>query len=330
MEKKDLAALSNKIIKLYAKLRTDTTTGKNSYILESNRDLGKLLSLMEKRLSSEERKKGSWVKTLSTQLKKKMKRGFSERTLFYAKKFYEVYGESKLNPNIGWSYYRILAGLEDVKLRKTLEVEIIENNWTLEELIIRLREAGELYLGKTPKWVRPEGKLNHYKIVKTTSGKLSLDLGFYCYLSLENETKLKVDTLVEASKKNGKVSLTKLSPKDASLYIYPGQVERVVDGDTIIVQLNLGFDLVTRQRIRLHKVWAAELGSKEGESLFHLLKKKLPSGREIVVKSKGKDIYGRYVGDVLYSPNKNDVIETILKAGIFLNQELCSFFDVEE
>ncbi|WP_244280650.1 DUF1016 N-terminal domain-containing protein [Leptospira saintgironsiae] len=292
--------------------------------MQANRELGKLLNQVEKGLNTTERSKGSWIKILSTELKKKLKRGFSERMLFYAKKFYEVYGESKVNPNLNWSYYRILSGIEDAKLRKTLETEIIRNNWTLEDLVIRLRESGELYVGKTPRWDRPTGKLNHYKIIKTISRKLSLDLGFYCYLSLESKIKFKENTLVEVSKKHGKNILTKLNSKDATLYIYSGQVERVVDGDTIIVQLNLGFDLTSRQRIRLHKVWAAELGTKEGKSSFHFLEKKLPKGKQVIVKSKGKDIYGRYVGDVLYSSNKNDDIATILKTGIFLNQELGS------
>ncbi|WP_244280655.1 thermonuclease family protein [Leptospira saintgironsiae] len=143
-------------------------------------------------------------------------------------------------------------------------------------------------------------------------------------MSLGSKVKFKENTLVEVSEKSGKVILTKLNSKDATFYIYSGQVERVVDGDTIIVQLNLGFDLTSRQRIRLHKVWAAELGTKEGEISFHVLEKKLKAGRTVIVKSKGKDIYGRYVGDILYSPNKNDDIENILKTGIFLNQELGS------
>ncbi|TGK00816.1 DUF1016 family protein [Leptospira semungkisensis] len=330
MDKKDVTQLSNKIIKLYEKLGKDTALGKNSYILQANRELGKLLNQVEKGLNPAERTKGSWIKVLSTQLKKKLKRGFSERMLFYAKRFYEVYGESKLNQDLNWSYYRILSGIEDAKLRKTLETETIQNNWTLEELVLRLRESGELYQGRTPRWDRPTGKLNHYKIVKTTSGQLSLDLGFYCYLSLGNKTKFKENTLVEASEKNSKTVFTKIDSEKASLYIYSGEVERVVDGDTIIIQLNLGFNLTSRQRIRLHKVWAAELGTKEGESLFHLLEKKLPKGRSVIVKSKGKDIYGRYVGDVLYSPNKGDGILSILEKGIFLNQELGSSVEEEE
>ncbi|WP_244280656.1 DUF1016 N-terminal domain-containing protein [Leptospira saintgironsiae] len=170
MDKKDLTKLSNKIINLYERLGNDTALGKNAYVIQANRDLGKLLNQVEKGLSATERNKGSWIKILSTKLKKKLKRGFSERMLFYAKKFYEVYGESKVNPNLSWSYYRILSGIEDAKLRKTLETETIQNNWTLDDLVIRLRESGELYLGKTPRWERPTGRLNHYKIVKTISG----------------------------------------------------------------------------------------------------------------------------------------------------------------
>ncbi|MDI7175423.1 nuclease, partial [Leptospira santarosai] len=52
------------------------------------------------------------------------------------------------------------------------------------------------------------------------------------------------------------------------------------------------------------------------------LKKKLRANTNVIVRSRSKDIYGRYVGEVLYSNKKIQDPKDIFKEGIYLNQEL--------
>ncbi|PNV71310.1 thermonuclease family protein [Leptospira inadai] len=152
-----------------------------------------------------------------------------------------------------------------------------------------------------------------------------MDLGFYNYKELPKTGKYKEgDTfkLNDDIQSKQKPSLAKAEVSLSSIYCYAGEIERVIDGDTILIQISLGYDIITRQRIRLHNVWAAELGTTDGEKALRSLKRRLPMGLPIVIRTRSKDIYGRYVGDVLYLDKKTKNPESILRDGKYLNQEL--------
>jgi len=48
------------------------------------------------------------------------------------------------------------------------------------------------------------------------------------------------------------------------IYIYAGRVDRVVDGDTLVVTIDLGFRVSTKQHIRVRGVNTAEMNTPEG------------------------------------------------------------------
>ncbi|EMK20355.1 PF06250 domain protein [Leptospira kirschneri serovar Bulgarica str. Nikolaevo] len=265
------------------------------------------------------------MRSISKELEKHLKRGFSERNLFYARKFYEIYGNSKIDVRLSWSHYRILSSIANANLREKLMKEAIEGNWNRDDLSYRVRDIGELRKAPTLRWRRPEGVLWNYKIkdISKEKGTLLIDLGFYCYYELPKSrlNQYKTGDIIQIEKQNGIWSLSK-SKLDSELYFYFGEIERVIDGDTILVKFELGFNVITRQRIRLHNVWSAELGSSEGEDNFESLKKKLPLKTKVIVRSRSKDVYGRFVGEVLYSKKKIQHPEDIFTIGIYLNQEL--------
>ncbi|PJZ51228.1 DUF1016 N-terminal domain-containing protein [Leptospira adleri] len=325
MDKTEQKRLVEEIKQIYEKLKESTSSGNNQLILEANRSIGKMLTKVERKVTEAE--KGNWIQRISSELKKTLKKGFSERSLFYSYKFYQVYGEKELNPRLNWSHYRLLCAIRDEKLRTKLEAEIIRNNWSREELGERLRDVGELSQSKKTRWKRPEGELFHYKIkeIPQNSKKiLSLDLGFYLYHSLDTQIRKyhPNDVYEVVTHKKNNWSLLKTTVPSNMTYCYFGEVERVIDGDTLLLRIDLGFNLETRQRIRLSRVWAAELDTGEGDGLYHQLSKKLPSGTSAIVKTKSKDIYGRYVGDVLYSKKKVKEPKELLVNGIYLNEEL--------
>lgn len=316
------------ILKIYEEIRSQSSLNKNIATLEANREIGKILNSAEKNATTEERTSGSWMKAISLQLQKHLKKGFSERNLFYAQKFYEVYGKSELDTRLSWSHYRKLASISDEKLREKLTKAAIREGWSEGTLSFKIKEAGQQRRSPTLKWKRPEGLLLHCKIKETLKGNESylLDLGFYCYYEIPEakaDSKYKAGDVLKIQKQGKSWSFEKTKlPKSSDLYFYFGEIERVIDGDTILVKLELGFNLITRQRIRLHNVWAAELDTDEGEDSFELLKKKLQVKTKIIVRSRSKDIYGRYVGEVLYSNKKVIIPEEIFTDGIYLNEEL--------
>jgi micrococcal nuclease len=114
------------------------------------------------------------------------------------------------------------------------------------------------------------------------------------------------------------------------VYKYNCVINRVIDGDTIDVDVDLGFDVVLKnKRVRLSGLDAAESRTKDkkedyvGEYTRDLLKKVLEAPTEAVLTStehkRGK--YGRIIGD-LYIPSKDLTWSSyLLERGLVLPEE---------
>lgn len=131
----------------------------------------------------------------------------------------------------------------------------------------------------------------------------------------------------------------KIANPDADwLYTYVAQVERVVDGDTLIAMIDLGLKTKIRQKLRLRGIDTPELTAKRGKYVKDHVKKLLDKQKFIIVKTYKDDKYGRMLADIFYGPAKTPVVKLIngLKTpgvrsldpaavaaeGIFLNQYL--------
>jgi endonuclease YncB( thermonuclease family) len=88
-----------------------------------------------------------------------------------------------------------------------------------------------------------------------------------------------------------------------NLYHYRIQVVRVIDGDTIVAHIDLGFDFVLKnQHIRLARVNAPELhgeSKEQGERSRDALVGKL-LGKKVFVRTQkdDKEKYGRLLADI--------------------------------
>ena len=123
------------------------------------------------------------------------------------------------------------------------------------------------------------------------------------------------------STKNKPADVKHLKRPVPGLYTYVAELERVVDGDTIIVRIDLGFDVLKRERIRLRGVDAPEIETDEGKKAEKFIRKKLRGIEKVILRTHWHDMYGRYVADVLYD-SRDLSKDEVLKKGRFLNQEL--------
>jgi len=88
------------------------------------------------------------------------------------------------------------------------------------------------------------------------------------------------------------------------MYEYHGFVERVVDGDTVILRLDLGFRCWVQARVRLAGLFAPELKKSKsapdaaGEWAAWKLEDELPVGTAVRIVSLSLDKYGRSVAQV--------------------------------
>ena len=86
-------------------------------------------------------------------------------------------------------------------------------------------------------------------------------------------------------------------------YIYRVKVTRVIDGDTIDVEIDLGFDLKLNKRVRLHGINTPEIRTRDkkekarGYAAKERLQEILQANDNIVyLQSVDKGKYGRCVG----------------------------------
>ena len=105
------------------------------------------------------------------------------------------------------------------------------------------------------------------------------------------------------------------------LYVYSAAIEKIIDGDTLMLNIDLGFDVWKRQRIRLRGIDTAELGTPEGNAAKAYVEERLRGVIRVVIQTVKMDIYGRYVCDLFYLRGETDK-EKIIREGTFLNQEL--------
>lgn len=92
------------------------------------------------------------------------------------------------------------------------------------------------------------------------------------------------------------------------MYEYSCTVDRVVDGDTIDVVLDLGFDIMFKSRVRLYGIDTPESRTRNkdekvrGKMAGSFLKDAVDKGTQVVIQTKLKDSrgkYGRVLGNVI-------------------------------
>ena len=98
-----------------------------------------------------------------------------------------------------------------------------------------------------------------------------------------------------------------------SMYEYNATVDRVVDGDTVDVIVDLGFSVMTKQCLRVSRVDTPEVRGPERPD--GLVSKKfvemvIPPGSPVVVMTtkdkKGK--YGRYLAEILFHDGDGELM----------------------
>ena len=92
------------------------------------------------------------------------------------------------------------------------------------------------------------------------------------------------------------------------MYEYGCQVDRIVDGDTVDVILDLGFSILHKCRVRLYGIDTPESRTRDldekarGKLASKFLADAINNGKKVVLRSKLKDSkgkYGRVLGEIV-------------------------------
>jgi len=105
------------------------------------------------------------------------------------------------------------------------------------------------------------------------------------------------------------------------MYEYRGKVLRVVDGDTLHLEIDVGLDMRTRMTVRLAGINAPEMSTSEGVAAKQfvegwVLSNANPDGILTVRTAKDRrEKYGRYLATLLYDPDSRSLNDALIDAG---------------
>ena len=105
------------------------------------------------------------------------------------------------------------------------------------------------------------------------------------------------------------------------LYTYVAFVTKIIDGDSLWVEIDLGFNCFTQQKLRLRGIDTPEISTAEGIKAKQFVERVLNKSKFIIVKTYWADKYRRYLTDLFYLNGEKDPTR-IVEKGHFLNQEL--------
>ena len=181
------------------------------------------------------------------------------------------------------------------------------------------------------------GRLFTYRVLEADTRHAKLDLGFRVRLvlagdgsALEAGGAVESAEVVEASipeagafaAADGRCfDLRPDAVPRRKLYTYGARVQKVVDGDTLWVEIDCGFGVSIEEKLRLRGVDTPELRTPEGERAREFVVQSLLGCERIVLATSKVDLYDRYVADVLFLRGEGDV-RRVLAEGRYLNGEL--------
>ncbi len=263
----------------------------------------------------------------------------SRKTLYRMRSFYKSYPVLPAkDKGLSWSHYRNLLVVKSDEKRKYLEDLVVEKKLGSDELQRKISAEKKVKKKKSkPKNTKlkfTRGVLFTYKLAWLAgSEKTFVDCGFNIFTEIK--TSLKGDgEVVESTKVDEKISLRKLNLSryastgkksnldSEQLHTYKAYLDRVVDGDTINVTLDLGFKIRHKEILRLAKINSPEAETFEGKKSSDELKKILAEVPFLIVKTNKTDIYGRYVADVFLAGKGETDAGKVAEEGVYLNQLL--------
>lgn len=99
-----------------------------------------------------------------------------------------------------------------------------------------------------------------------------------------------------------------------AMYTYYTKIDKVIDGDTCDVFIDLGFSVWHKERIRLAGIDTAEKNTPLGKALKEFLIKNLES-KLVKLEVSKPDKYGRYLGKV-YLNSEESINDQLIRNGL--------------
>lgn len=107
------------------------------------------------------------------------------------------------------------------------------------------------------------------------------------------------------------------------LFTTKAYVDKIIDGDTLLVSFDFNLDVSISQKLRLRGIDCPEMDTEEGKRAKRFVESRLKPCEFIIVKTykDRSDKFDRYLADVFYQTGASDPL-LVAREGKFLNQEL--------
>ncbi len=264
--------------------------------------------------------------------------GTSETELKYMLQFARTYPIRPISDELTWSDYRELLSLNDPAKRVELAELARKGKWDINRIRQEIKRINASKSGKNlpSEFLESKpGKVGVYRVIKATvgpyAGQLALDLGFSNYYQPGELKGFKEGDIVFSEKTKEGYSLSGSDATFDDLYTYRAYLVKIIDGDTFSAIIDLGFEFVTEQKLRLRGLDAPEIDSVEGQAAKEFVESSLRGGKSgkteaiyvpVLIKTLKSDKYDRYLADVFYTPARDSHERPVNGKTKYLNNEL--------
>ena len=172
-------------------------------------------------------------------------------------------------------------------------------------------DASDAAKNVTPeKLLKPQrGTPGLHLIVDRGDGTV-VDLGFKLYRELGRGSKLKAGDIVRLTD-DGVRRIDDATKAD--LFTYAATLRRVVDGDTLVVAMEVAPGMWTELKLRLRGLDCPEMSTPEGKAAKRFVNALVNDVKSIILRTTKPDKYDRYLADVFLVTDAGEV---------YLNNEL--------
>ena len=235
-----------------------------------------------------------------------------KRTLERTTQFAREFPIAAARPQLTWSQFRTLLSLPDPSARARLIHQTMTKRLTTRQLQAKVDRQKVLHIpseGPIPQLKFTRGPLYTYQVIEPPSlqpveGDKFVDCGFNIWRQVPpvQLAKFKNADVVESVKtpQGYKIKSSDRGAKD--LYVFKATIERIVDGDTVLVQVDCGFETWTRQYLRFRAIDCPELSTAAGQNVKRFIESRIKPNDFVIIKTHKDDKYGRYLVDVWYAP----------------------------
>ena len=256
--------------------------------------------------------------------------GVSTRTLQECAQVQRCFPIPRNSAQLVWSHFVLLSQVSEPKQREALTTEAERRGWKVTELQQRVRAlnaaldievetravtdpvgdgAGKVAVARL---TSKRGTPGLHLIVDRGDGP-AVDLGFKLYrlLAPDQRRRFAKGDIVRL----GEERITRAEDATRSdLFTYPARVRRVVDGDTLVIGLEIAPAIWLEEKLRLRGLDCPEMSTAAGKAAKRFVEGLIATTVDITIVTSKVDKYDRYLADVYLRRKSGEEI--------FLNQAL--------